>query len=224
MGAMVLSSGRSGTNLLLAMLTGHEFCTPVGPDPEDKMCCIALGKQVPLTYLSKSDTHYILNYDLMQSFLGPNSHIKILWMLRDPRDWAMSKIARGYDRDSYDATFEGVVADLFHMFRLYKQVEKYMPDRMKTVKMEYLLKNPRKELKEICEFLQINFTEDLLDFRHNIQKPELRERYKGLDTSQIKLYRKWKKAYDGMLIHVDFDIEEVFKYLQPITKYFKYQE
>ena len=218
---MVLSSGRSGTNLLLAMLKGHSFFTPTA-ETEDKGCWFQ-PTQVPVTYLSKSDTHYVINFEFMQNFLAMNSHIKLLWMLRDPRDWAMSKIVRGYERDSYDATFDGVVADLFHMFRLYKQVAKYMPERIKTVKMEYLIKNPQKELKEICEFLQINYTEDLLDFRHNLAKKNLKTRYKGLDTSQIKLYRKWQKAYDGKLTQIDFDMEDVFKYLKPITKYFKYE-
>lgn len=222
MGTMVLSSGRSGTNLLLAMLTGHSFFTPVGPDPEDKMCWFSQGYQVPITYLSKSDTHYILNFDFMKNFLVPNPHIKLLWMLRDPRDWAMSKIKRGYERDSYDANFEGVIADMFHMFRLYRQVEAYMPDRMKPVKMEYLIKSPRDELKKICEFLHINFIEDMLDFRHNIKKKELRERYKGLDTSQIGLHKKWQKAYNGFLTQLPFKIEDVFSYLQPITRYLKY--
>ncbi len=218
---MVLSSGRSGTNLLLAMLKGHEVFTPI-VEIEDKSCWFT-PTPVPITYLSKSDTHYILNFEFMQTFLSVNSHIKLLWMLRDPRDWAMSKIARGYERDSYDATFDGVVADLFHMFRLYKQVEKYMPNRVKTVKMEYLIKSPQKELKEICEFLQVNYTEDLLDFRHNMAKKNLNTRYKGLDTSQIKLHKKWKKAYDGKLTQVDFNMEDVFTYLKPITKYFKYE-
>jgi len=222
MGTMILSSGRSGTNLLLAMLKGHDFFTPT-VEPEDKNCWFSQGQQVPITYLSKSDTHYILNYDMMQGFLIPNQHIKLLWMLRDPRDWAMSKIARGYERDSYDATFDGVVADMFHMFRLYKQVSKYMPDRIRTVKMEYLIKNPKTELKGICDFLQINYTEDLLDFRHNLAKKNLKTRYRGLDTSQIKLYKKWQKAYEGKLTQIDFDMEDVFKYLKPITKYFKYE-
>jgi len=221
MGAMVLSSGRSGTNLLLAMLAGHEFFQIMEPYPEDKSCWFT-PTQVPINRLCKSDTHYVINFDFMSNFLSMNQHIKLVWMLRDPRDWAMSKIARGYERDSYDATFDGVVADLFHMFRLYKQTAKYIPDRIKTVKMEYLIKNPQKELKEICEFLQINYTEDLLDFRHNIAKKNLKDRYKGLDTSQIKLYKKWQKTYDGKLTQINFDMEDVFKYLKPITKYFKY--
>ncbi len=223
MGAMVLSSGRSGTNLMLAMLTGNKFFTPVGPDPEDKMCWLAQGQSMPVTYLSKSDTHYILNFDYMQQFLVPNGHIKLIWMLRDPRDWAMSKIAHGFERDSYDANFEGVIADMFHMFRMYRQVETYMPDRMMPVKMEYLLKNPRTELKRVCEFLQINFTEDLLDFRHNFKKKSLKEQYKTLDTSRIGLYKKWQKAYNGKLTQVPFDMNAVFDYLKPITKYFKYE-
>ena len=148
--------------------------------------------------------------------------MKILWMLRDPRDWCMSKVRRGIERDSYDATFDGCVADMFHMFRLYKQCEQRIPDRIKTVKMEYLLKNPTKELKEICEFLQINYTDELLDYRHNLKKKELKERYKGLDTSQIGLYKKWEKAYDGFLTKVPFKMEDLFSYMKPLTKYFGY--
>jgi hypothetical protein len=222
MGAMVLSSGRSGTNLMLAMLTNHDFFTPFGPDPEDKACWFDPQYQVPMTYLSKSDTHYILNFDHINQLMTRNGHMKLIWMLRDPRDWAMSKIAHGFERDSYDATFDGVVADMFHMFRLYKQAIKYIPDRMKTVKMEYLLKNPRKELKEVCEFLQINFTEDLLDFNHNLKKKSLKEQYKNLDTSRIGLYRKWKKAYDGYLSQTDIGMNMLFDYLKPMTQYFKY--
>lgn len=222
MGAMILSSGRSGTNLLLAMLSSHEFFTPLEPDPEDKNCWFNPNPRVDVSYLSKSDTHYVLNLDFLNKFLQLNPHMKLLWTLRDPRDWCMSKVARGWERDSYDATFDGCVADMFHMFRLYKQTEKYHKDRLKPVKMEALLKNPKKELWEICEFLQINYTDDLLDFRHNLKKKELKERYKGLDTSQIKLYKKWRKAYDGVLTRVDFNMEDLFKYMKPLITYFKY--
>lgn len=221
MGAMILSSGRSGTNLLLAMLTGHEFFTPLGPNPEDRSCWFE-PQQVPVSYLAKSDTHYVINIDFIIQFLNTNPHMKILWTLRDPRDWCMSKVRRGIERDSYDATFDGCIADMFHMFRLYKQCEQRVPDRLKTVKMEYLIKNPVKELKEICEFLQINYTDEMLDFRHNLKKKNLRERYKGLDTSQIGLYKKWDKAYDGFLTKVPFRMEDLFFYMKPLVKYFKY--
>jgi hypothetical protein len=223
MGAMVLSSGRSGTNLLLAMLSSHEFFTPLGPNPEDKQCWFTQNPKVPVSYLSKSDTHYIINFDSLSYFLNTNPHVKILWTLRDPRDWAMSKVRRGIERDSYDSTFEGCVADMYHMFRLYKQLGQYAPDRIKTVKMEYLINNPTKELKEVCEFLNINYTEDMLDFRHNIKKKKLKDRYKVLDTSQIGLYKKWQKAYDGFLTQIPFNMEDLFAFLNPLTLYFKYE-
>ena len=108
------------------------------------------------------------------------------------------------------------------MFRLYKQTEKYYPKRIFTIKFEYLLKTPTTVLKDICDFLQINYTKDMLDFKHNIKKKSLRERYNGLDTSQIGLYKKWQKAYDGFLTQVDVDIPKVFNFLLPLSTYFKY--
>jgi len=225
MGCMILSSGRSGTNLLLSMLSNHKFFVKEAPYPEDKYCWLMPESIKPkLTRICKSDTHYITNFFYLERYLKMHPEMKILWMLRNPKDWCMSKIRRGYERDSYDATFEGCVADMFHMFRLYKQLEKYMPSHVMPVKMEDLIMAPKEQLKIICNFLQVNYTDDLLDFESNATKKNLTKRYKGLDKSQIGLYKNWETAYDGFLTKIDFDMLDVFKYMEPLIEYFGYKE
>lgn len=223
MGCMILSSGRSGTNLLLSMLSNHKFFVKEDPYPEDKFCWFAQDTS-KLTRLCKSDTHYILNFFYLEQYLKRNPHMKVLWTLRHPNDWCMSKIRRGYERDSYDATLEGCVADMFHMFRLCKQLRNYMTNRMIFVKMEDLIINPKEQLEFVCDFLGVNYTDDLLDFKGNATKKNLTDRYKGLDTSQINLYKNWETVYDGFLTKIDFSVLDVFKYMKPLTEYFEYKE
>lgn len=222
MGCMVLSSGRSGTNLLLSMLANHKFFKIIDPYPEDKNCWFNPNIQVPINRLCKSDTHYILNFYYLQCYLNANPHMKILWTVRDPRDWAMSKVRRGYERDSYDASFDGCIADMFHMFRLFKQLEKYMPEKVKIVLMEDLIERPEDTMKSVCSFLRINYSNELLNTRKNMAKKNLLERYNGLDKSQISLYKDWTNAYDGFLSKIDFSMEDLFVYLRPIINYFGY--
>lgn len=223
MGCMILSNGRSGTNLLLSMLANHKFFDIVSPYPEDKNCWFDPNIRNSITRLAKSDTHYILNFYYLEQYLKNNSHMKIIWTIRDPRDQAMSKIRRGYGRDSYDASFEGCIADMFHMFRLFLQLKKYYPEKVKVVKMEDLIMNPSDTLKDICKFLKINYTDDLLDIRKNMAKKNLLDRYNGLDKSQVSLYKDWQNVYCGFLKNIDFNMEDLFIYLKPIIEYFEYE-
>lgn len=45
-----------------------------------------------------------------------------------------------------------------------KQLERLFPDKAYIVYYEQLVKNPQKELKQLCQFLQVNYESDMLGF------------------------------------------------------------
>ena len=86
----VIGCGRSGTNMVLEILSGHSALCPTSPDPEDKRFFVR-GRRFPPGYLSKCDTDYGSTESLI-ALLRLNSRLKIVWTIRDPRDICLSKL------------------------------------------------------------------------------------------------------------------------------------
>ena len=91
---LVFSCGRTGTNLVLEILTGSSVLSP-SPYPEDKQV-FKRDIVYPYNYLTKSDSIYCSDFGELSNFMKKNFHCKILWTVRHPYDVAMSKIYRGW--------------------------------------------------------------------------------------------------------------------------------
>lgn len=224
---VVFSSGRSGTNLILEILTGSDHLTPTLTPENTHLFEEDFGKFVYgllLEYLTKSDSHYCETYQEFRDFMINNDHAKIIWTLRHPYDMAMSKIRRGYN-ESDDGSLRGCVVDMYWMAYLYCEATKEFGDRILTIRVEDVIMDIEGQAKKMCEFLDIPFEEPMLYPWHRMRHEGKKERYpEGLDQKEIHKYLNWKSAYDGFLTSIDFNMEDLFKKLKPLIKTFGYEE
>jgi len=221
--AVVFSSGRSGTNMVCEILSGSKELYPTEPT-EDKE---VFNRDAIYRdgYLTKTDTTYCRSYryNFMPVMLR-NPAMRIIWTIRDPRDWAMSKLRAGWQRQSDDATFDGCLADLYHMLDLFKRGRNDFPQRIYPIKMENILLNTVYEIKQLCKWLNIKYDDKMPEFYKRMRHAGKRARYDKVDKGQVELWKDWQNVYQGFMTKVDIDIEELFKYLEPITKFFGYKD
>ena len=88
MQVLVLSCGRTGTNMLLEIMRGNSRLDAT-PFAEDKYL-FQDSRALPDGYLSKCDTVYINNLEQIDELFKNNPLLRILFTVRDWRDCAMS--------------------------------------------------------------------------------------------------------------------------------------
>jgi len=214
MSIAVIGCGRSGTNLVLEILRGSSVLD-ASPQPENKDLC---GGTYEPSYLTKCDTWYFLPEELGET-LEKNTHMKIVWTIRDPRDMILSKIKRGQPKSeggdgsesvSDDATVTGCLVDMTHMFMCYSHIKKNFPDRILVVRMEDVLLNVEEETKRMCEFLDIPFENDMCDFPNRMRNKDKKKRYSKIDKSQLEVWKRWDSVYSGFFSENEYPIEEMY--------------
>ena len=217
---LVFSSGRSGTNLVLEMFTDHSMLTP-SQYPEDKLL-FKRDIMYPHTYLTKCDVVYVNGYDEFKRFMLKNKHCKVIWTVRHPFDWAMSKIYRGWGH-AEDATIHGCLDDLDYMYNLLQNVTGDFENRIIVTKMEKVLLDIESQAKLLCKFTKLPFEKSMLTPYKRMRHIGKRNRYKMLDKSQIDLYKNWKSCYNGFFIKESIDLEYVFDNLMYLVNYLQYE-
>ena len=80
-----------------------------------------------------------------------------------------------------------------------------------------------KETKRMCEFIGINYDQEMCDFPSRMRNPDKRKRYSSVDKSQIAVWKEWKTAYSGFFSENDYNIETLFEYFQPLVEEFGYE-
>jgi hypothetical protein len=229
---IILSCGRSGTNLVLEMFTGFSYLQP-SEYPEDKLL-FKRNIEYPIKYLTKCDTLYIDSDDDFDRLMKRNPHAKIIWTIRHPYDWTISKFYRGRPMEKRgwgyadDATADGCIKDMSWMLYLYKNAVETVPDRILTVRMEDVLTDIRKEGKRMCNFLNINYELHMDVPFHRMRHIGKKERYGNkLDTSQINLYKNVDTIYDGYFSKTEGrmdELKQVWEFVTPMLKVFNYEE
>jgi hypothetical protein len=218
----VCGCGRTGTNLVLEILTGSSILTP-SPYPEDKLL-FKRGIMYLHNYLTKCDTWYCPSFGLFGNFMRKNPHAKVIWTIRHPFDTAMSKVRRGYGHAD-DATIKGCRCDMFWMAYMFCEAKSEFPERVMLVKMENVIRNIEEETRKMCSFLDIPFEEQMVIPWERMRHSGKKERYGNvLDPSQINMYKDWKNAYNGFLTTIDFDMEDLFDKLETLLKTFEYED
>ncbi len=228
MSVLVLSCGRTGTNMLLESLSASEELNATTPAEHKEL--FRNPQALPENYLSKCDTVYISHLMQIKYVFDKNPNLKILWTTRDWRDTALSKIYRGQPGNdtrilSDDATPEGCLEDIDWMSKVYKVIKHFYPDSIMVVKMEDVILNYESTLKNVCEFCGISYNEEMKNFVHRYRgsvKETKGKRYSGIDKSQISLYKRKDEIYEGFFKTHDIDLEVLFEKLQPYLKEFKY--
>jgi hypothetical protein len=228
MSVVVIGCGRSGTNVTLEILRGSSELD-ASVEPENKTLCD--GSLYPSSYLTKCDTWYFKPNELEETMIK-NPDMKVIWSMRDPRDMVLSKIAHGRpsslggdgsDRVSDDATPDGCKTDILHMHICYRYITTRFPSRVLLVRMEDVLSDIEKETNKMCEFIGIQYNQDMCDFPSRMRNENKRKRYSKLDKSQIAIWKEWKTAYSGFFSENDYNIETLFEYFQPLVEEFGYE-
>jgi len=228
MSAVVTSCGRTGTNMVLEILTGSSFFRPTEPAEDKKV--FTRGIIYNERYLTKCDTVYY-EYENIKNTLIANNEMKIIWTIRDPRDMILSKFRRGVPKErggdckriADDATLDGALLDINKMMGIYKNLISEFNDRVMLVKMEDAILDTEGIAKNMCEFLSVIFQSDMVEFWKRMRVDHKRARYSGKDISQVGLYKHWRDVYDGWFVKNDIDIESAFSYLDHLVRYFKYE-
>lgn len=222
MSVAIVSAGRSGTNMVLTILETYREFTPTDP-PEDKFLFTRYNTVYPKNFLTKSDTTYCRSYEQFRLLMHNNPSMKIVWTIRDPRDMCLSKIKRGWDRQSDDATFSGCLADMYHMMDLHQRISENFPDRIYTIPMENIILDTERAIYELCEWLEIPYDEEMKYFYKRTRHVGKRERYKKIDKNQVRMYQNFEYL-DEIYQKTKIRTGSLFMYIQPIIVYFGYLE
>ena len=113
-------------------------------------------------------------------FIEPEA--RFIHLLRDGRDVARSRVGRGWAGNSWHAAPTWVEAEQ-EIGRLREMID---PSRVLTVTYEDVVSEPEEALGRICEFLGLEYSEDMLAFGPD-------DRYKRPDR---KLAYQWKRKAD----------------------------
>tara|TARA_R110002012_G_scaffold141140_5_gene298870 strand:+ start:168 stop:857 length:690 start_codon:yes stop_codon:yes gene_type:complete len=229
MPTLILSCGRTGTNMLLEVMRGSTVLQATTEYAEHKYVFRQCAQLEPL-YLSKCDTHYVDSARQVSNLMDKNPDLKILWTLRDLRDAAMSKLYRGYPKQighlpADDATFDGCIKDISWMVEVYEHLQENYSDRIMTVRMEDMVLNFDETVLAICEFVGIPFEESMRNFVDRYRNAEYAG-YKEIDKSKYQMYKRKDTVYDGFFATTsfDFEIEKLFESLEPYQKRLGYLE
>ncbi len=239
MAVLVLSCGRTGTNMLLESLRGssHLKATEVAEhkqlyrvNPElgyDPTITGHANPSLPLNYLSKSDTVYIDNFQQVKAVMDKNDHLKILWTIRDLRDASLSKICRGQPGTdtpilSDDATLKGCVEDIDWMAKIYRFILAHYPDRIMLVKMEDVICNFEDTLKKVCKFCEVPYEDAMTEFVGRYRLKTKASRYKTLDKGQLETHKRVFDIYDGFYKTHPINIGTLFSQVTPYLEIFGY--
>lgn len=229
MGVVILSCGRTGTNVALEILRGNSYLKASNV-VEDKQLVKPPRKHLD-NYLTKCDTIYF-NVEGIVTLLNKNPKMKIVWTIRDPRDIILSKIFRGQPNTegrgswvSADGTPESAIASIRDMYKKYSSLKSKFPHRIILVKMEDLIGKTEDETKRMCEFLGLEFEEDMLNFPGRMRNPHKVKRYGNkISQGQISLWKNVKEIYSGFFNKQKYEIEKYFEDVSDLISIFDYDE
>lgn len=209
MSVLVLSCGRTGTNMTLELLMGSPSleCR----QREERSLFINPREIVDGSYLEKSDVVYVPSTESIKQVMDMNKNLKIVWTVRDFRDVIMSKLYRGraggegrsvavYDLDS-------VEKDLRWMKECYDYLYSSYPDRLFVVKMEDTILDPDSQSIRLCKSLNIQYSSSMQNFHLRTRLETKLRRYKNkIDKSQVGLWKRMDSAYNGYFKDYNFGV------------------
>jgi hypothetical protein len=131
---------------------------------------------------------------------------KVIHMLRDPRAIFISS-------KRWQATYEyvtwpyrilrhsdlvlGIFVSLHTMViwlravQLHHSYRRLYSDRYHLCRFESLVTNPEAEITRLCEFLEIDYTEDMLEISYQNSTVSQKQQSKGYDTSTVERWRQY---------------------------------
>ena len=225
MSVLVLSCGRTGTNMTLELLMA---CEDLNVRQREERTLFTNPRVVEKDYLEKTDTVYVPDLNSIKEVMDLNPDLKIVWTVRDFRDVTLSKIYRGRAggdtlQEADDASPMGCMADLRWMYTCCSFLAENYLDRLIVCKMEQTLADPDTQARRICENLGLKYNEKMQDFHERTRLETKKARYKNkIDKSQIALWKQMDTVYDGYF--KDYDFGESMLFAQEMNYLFGYKD
>jgi len=227
MRTVVIGVGRSGTNMALEMLRASGHFNASEP-PENKR----IFKEGTVFYCKNYLTKCDLTYCRMIEFnatLNTDDDLKLVFTIRDPRDMAMSKLYRGqpYSKGgdcpvvSDDGTPGGCIESIKTAYRFYNHLKANHKSRFKLVKMEDIILKTEDISRELADWIGFEYNLEMTRFYEYMRENKKKRRYKGIDKTQVGMWKNWQDYYGGFL--KKYDMEEIFRRLDYIVKEFNYE-
>jgi len=187
------TSGKGLIKVLGKPLTGNKLCVPNQIQLHRRGGLLrTLLRKLGVISESPRSRNCILDYLAL-----PN--LKLVAIIRDGNDSISSMVARGETR------FKKAVRRWGEAVEIVFELQRRFNDRVLIVSFEELLRHPERTMGRLCEFLEIQFQEQMLDgYKYNRYYPGA-----GLDKEKAHRYKKDRG---------DFHLE----WLMPAT-YEKYQ-
>ncbi len=211
---VVMGAGRCGTNLTTELLrAAGPFHTEIWAEDPTTL----LMPRLHPGFLTKVDSQYATAEQVM-AFVK-RTGAKIVWVLRDPRDAALSKMARGLENGAEDGTLEGAVADLQHaadvLDAILPVVQPYV------VRMRELQADPELVARELCKWLGVEYR-DVTGFWRGMRNDTYTAEYTTLDPGRVATWKRWPDVYKGALAGID--APALFARLKPLAEHWGYAD
>lgn len=228
MSVVVLSCGRTGTNVALEILSGH---------PELKASSVVENKtlvkpikEYPKNYLTKCDTIYF-NSNQLDGLMSKNPEMRIIWTIRDPRDIMLSKIFRGQPNSegrgnwtSADGTPDAAKESMEDMKTKLERLMSKWGHKVMLIKMEDMISNTEETAKSMCKFLGLEYSESMINFPTRMRNSHKNKRYGNkIHQSQVSLWSRVDDIYDGFFTKQEYDVENEFGKLTDLIEFFDYE-
>lgn len=127
----------------------------------------------------------VATYNFFNKISADFSEAKFIWLVRDPRDMALSWSQSPVHRGDIVRAANIWQKNQSETLKLYQQ----FPDKILWVKYEDLISNQEQELMRICDFLDVDFEEGMVDYHKKKISQEnaaQTDNWKNLNQSIIK--------------------------------------
>jgi hypothetical protein len=88
--------------------------------------------------------------------------------------------------------------------------------------MEDVIKDITESITGLCNALNIQFDDTMIDFMSRMRNQDKKQRYKGLDRGELAKWKDWQNCYDGFFVENNYDIPFLFGEVEPLIKRFGY--
>lgn len=231
MSVIILSCGRSGGSMITEILASSSY---LDPDIDIDNRELFKHNKYPKDYLVKGPDTIHYRYEQLKDLMKTDLDMKIIWPVRHPYDMALSKIRRGQGQSlggdkeseglSADATPDGAIKNIYKMLDTYKKLISDFSDRVYLIKMEDIILNFQTSITELCEWIEIPYDEDMINFYKRMRNKYKKGRYNKLDISQINIWKKYPDIYNGFFKnHNNINLQYICEKLNKIARYFDYE-
>ncbi len=203
---LVTGAGRGGTNLAIELVRSLGVNTT--SNVEDRT--FFQKTELPDSYATKLATENKgFTFDALCAAMRSFPDLKVLFVTRHPFDNILSKIRRGAPRSlggdnggedtMPDGTITGATEAVRYTYSILDSItESEYSERVKVIKMEDIILNPKETVDSVASFLDKKPTKDSYHFYKNNRNTHQQKRYSNkLSTSQIDLYSNLGENFDG---------------------------